>query len=242
MIEKWQDYLPQVQSQGDDYLAILQTSLVCLRLTRSFMKETPTACSRDSRRNLSRRVAISQIVTESLMDRMAKYDNLLSTSERQRNDLVPMVRHYEINFQPDIVLHSAPALPALPALALPLRQTTNPVQIALETRVLTLKIFGYVARRASGFTERVRLPDMKVFRGDDDEDYEKWRETALRSCKAYLKRCLERPAYDMIQDMKVTTYMEWIKEIDNCFNPCTSDKVKAALQPLAGNTLTQKKT
>lgn len=61
-------------------------------------------------------------------------------------------------------------------------------------------------------------------------------------CKAYLKRCLERPAYDMIQDMKVTTYMEWIKEIDNCFNPCTSDKVKAALQPLAGNTLTQKKT
>jgi hypothetical protein len=147
MIEKWQDYLPQVQSQGDDYLAILQTSLVCLRLTRSFMKETPTACSRDSRRNLSRRVAISQIVTESLMDRMAKYDNLLSTSERQRNDLVPMVRHYEINFQPDIVLHSAPALPALPALALPLRQTTNPVQIALETRVLTLKIFGYVARR-----------------------------------------------------------------------------------------------
>lgn len=93
--------------------------------------------------------------------------------------------------------------------------------------------------RTEGGFKVVKLPDVLVFKGKDDEDYEKFRSMAMKKCNlgfedegsriAYMESRIAGTAWTLVEDIKdPKDYMEWIYALDELYGHTLVDKIKEA--------------
>ncbi|KAI4959044.1 hypothetical protein J4E86_002764 [Alternaria arbusti] len=92
-----------------------------------------------------------------------------------------------------------------------------------------------------------KMPDITEFRGDSDQDYERWRETAVDKCSTipdpalrvvYLKRYIAGKAWPIIKKMKATNFMDYLDALDGTY--LTYDQFGEAETALMDGSLRQK--
>ena len=71
-----------------------------------------------------------------------------------------------------------------------------------------------------------KMPDISEFKGEADQDYERWRETAVDKCLtipdealriAYIRRYISGTAWPIIKKMKVTNFMQYLDALDSTY-------------------------
>ena len=92
-----------------------------------------------------------------------------------------------------------------------------------------------------------KMPDIEKFCGGGDEDYERWRETAVDKCAslpdetyriAYLKQKISGLAWPIIKKMKVTDHLDYLDALDGTY--LTYDQFGEAETSLMDGSLRQK--
>ncbi|KAI1667230.1 gag-polyprotein aspartyl protease [Pyrenophora tritici-repentis] len=91
------------------------------------------------------------------------------------------------------------------------------------------------------------MPDIEIFKGDADQDYERWRETAVDKCAtipdktlrvSYVKSRIRGNAWPIVKKMKATHYLDYLDALDGTY--LTYDQFGEAETALIDGSLRQK--
>jgi uncharacterized coiled-coil DUF342 family protein len=92
-----------------------------------------------------------------------------------------------------------------------------------------------------------KMPEIEVFKGEADQDYERWRETAVDKCNSipdeslrisYLKTRIGGNAWPIIKKMRATAYLDYLEALDGTY--LTYDQFGEAETALVDGSLKQK--